>query len=466
MRIGFVTDSYKPYVSGVTNFISLNRHYLEDHGHETYVFAFNESSADSTEPRVSLSPGIPVRGTDGFRLGCWLTAEARSLLATMDVVHIDNPFSGGLLAGPICRRHGIPMIYTNHTRVDLYADYYISAVPAGALTRPVGTYMRRFCREADLVISPTETMASVLRELGVDCPITVVRNGVDIERFRDAARAVAEDEAARVQRRADFGASEDDVVFVYSGRLSPEKNLGVLIEAFSAVARRMPARLVLLGDGPVRAEIEQLVAAAGLSECVFFAGMVPYAEMGTAVAPFDIWVSASVSEVDPLSLIEAMAAGLPSVTFDAPGMCDTVKDGITGLLATPAEPAALAEKMLALCLDPDRRRALGVGAQKAAERFSIAESGARMLELYEEIVRTRAARGKEHAEPGIRAATRIRHLPPLRYGLASPDRLRSASLLARRTTTFLVDRPSHLKRRARSAFVRSRRALKALRGRI
>jgi glycosyltransferase involved in cell wall biosynthesis len=151
------------------------------------------------------SPGIPVRGAGGFRVGFRLSVEARRLLTTMDVVHVDDPFGAGRLAIPICKRHHIPVVYTNHTRVDLYPYYYLKAMPQGSLDVPVSAYMRRFCRKTDLVISPTASMESVLRDVGVDVPIAVVRNGVDISRFSAAASDLAGHPEEREARRRAFG---------------------------------------------------------------------------------------------------------------------------------------------------------------------------------------------------------------------------------------------------------------------
>src|SRR5450759_3593734 len=133
MRIGFVTDNYRPYVSGVINFISLNRRYLEERGHEAWVFAFGSPGARPPEPRVVLSPGFKVHGTAGFTLGTRLTRRVHRLLATMDVVHVDDPFVSGRLALSVCRRHHVPVVFTNHSRVDLYPDYFLTALPSGSL---------------------------------------------------------------------------------------------------------------------------------------------------------------------------------------------------------------------------------------------------------------------------------------------------------------------------------------------
>ncbi len=392
MRIGYVTDNYSPYVSGVINFIILNRRYLEEHGHEVWVFAFGDPRSAAADPQVVLSPGVRVRGTAGFRLGTRLTRKTHKLLATMDVVHVDDPFVSGAMALSVCRRHHVPVVFTNHSRVDLYPDYFLRALPAGSLDEVLRSYMRRFCRRVALVISPTASVAAVLRDLGVDVPIKVVRNGVDIAPFLGIPRGFDAADGSRVARRRELGVGPDDVLFAYSGRLSIEKNLFVLLDAFGSVVRRAPtASLLFIGDGPARRELERAVSRAGLSERVRFSGMVPYERMPAHLAPCDVWISASVTEVDPLTVIEAMAAGLPVIGAVAPGMTDTVEHGVTGLLAAPNDPDALAECMMALAGDADRRRSMGDAAREASKRYAIEVTGAEMLGIYELIAREAAA---------------------------------------------------------------------------
>ncbi len=174
----------------------------------------------------------------------------------------------------------------------------------------------------------------------------------------------------------------------YSGRLSPEKNLGLLIDAFASVASAVPdAQLAFIGDGPEREALEDAVAERHLSRRVRFVGMVPYEEMPAQLAARDLWVTGSTTEVDPLTVIEALAAGLPVVGPAAPGIVDTVEDGVTGILVRPNDAPSLADGIARLCLDGELRRRMGTAARGASRRYSIEATGAEMLAIYEEVVR-------------------------------------------------------------------------------
>jgi 1,2-diacylglycerol 3-alpha-glucosyltransferase len=413
VRIGFATDAYRPYVSGVTTCVALNRQFLEEHGHEVYVFPFADPRVPSTDPRVVTSPGVRIRNTNDFRLGPRLTRKVQRLLATMDVVNVDNPFISGRFALSVCRKHGIPVVFTNHTRVDLYAAFYADFAPALVRDTYVRQYMRRFCRQVDAVISPTESMVGVLRDMGVDVPVHVVPNGVDIAPFLGVPRGFGAADRVRDALRLQMGYEPDDVVFLYTGRLGPEKNLPLLVDAFARVAYVVPgSRLLFVGGGPSRKKIAAAVSRAGLDELVAFTGMVPHERMPDYLALGDVWVTPSVTEVHPLTVIEAMAAGLPVVGVASPGITDTVEDGVTGLLADRADAGALAECMAALASHPDTRHGMATAAREASKRYSIETTGAQLLGVYDALVAQKRLDAAAPEPPGPLSG-RIRRLPTL-----------------------------------------------------
>ncbi len=128
MRIGMMADVYKPHVSGITHYIDLNKRYLEKAGHEVYVFTFGDQNYKDDDPRVIRSPGLPLVDT-GYYLSFRYNRGAKKLLQTMDVVHVHHPFLSGRLALRYCEPVRIPIIFTNHTRYDLYAQAYFPILP-------------------------------------------------------------------------------------------------------------------------------------------------------------------------------------------------------------------------------------------------------------------------------------------------------------------------------------------------
>ena len=124
MRIGMMVDVYKPHISGITNYISLNKEYLEKRGHEVFVFTFSEEAYQDDESNIIRSPGLPLLDT-GYFISLRYNQEARKLLLTMDVAHVHHPFLSGSLALLYCQPKNIPIVFTNHTRYDLYSRVYL-----------------------------------------------------------------------------------------------------------------------------------------------------------------------------------------------------------------------------------------------------------------------------------------------------------------------------------------------------
>ena len=207
-----MTDTYKPYVSGITNYIDLNKRALEADGHEVFVFTFGDLEYKDDELRVIRNPGVALSDT-GFYLSLRYKTAHKKLLQTMDVVHVHHPFLSGRLALAYCRSENIPIVFTNHTRYDLYAQARMPLMPEEVSHGLLQAYMPDFCEEMDLVISPSQGMEKILRQYGVKGPIEVVPNGVDLASFHDAEPFP----------RSEFGFANDDILLVYAGRIAPEK---------------------------------------------------------------------------------------------------------------------------------------------------------------------------------------------------------------------------------------------------
>ena len=377
MRIGMMVDSYKPYISGITNFVETNKRYLELAGHDVFVFTFGNLDYKDDEPRVIRSRGVPLSDS-GFYLSMRYSRTAKKALQTMDLVHVHHPFLSGRLALSYCRPLHIPIIYTNHTRYDLYAHAYLPMMPEEMSQGLLQAYMPSFCKAVDLVIAPSAGMKKVLRELNVEGNIEVVSNGVDLKKFYLAAPL----------SRVEFGYKETDILLVYSGRIALEKNLPFLLRSFAGIAQALPnVHLLLIGSGiqPYEEEIRSLIIELNLTQRVHLTGRIAYDQLPAYLTMCNIFVTASVSEVHPLSVIEAMGAGLPIMGIDSVGVGDTVQDGITGSLATHDQPAFTA-KLTRLCLDLNLRTQMSDAARKASSAYAIERTTKIMLQHYEKLV--------------------------------------------------------------------------------
>ena len=388
MRAGQFTDSYLPILNGVSTFIRIFKRTLETLGHEPHVFTFGYIDRVDPEPNVIRSPGLPL-GHTGYTVGPTYSRRAWSIAHSMDILHAHHPFVGGPLASRISRRLNKPLVFTNHTRYDLYARYYAPFLPERAARGLLGAWMRRFARRCDLIIAVSAAARTMLTSFGVDAPIEIIPNGIDLEPFAQAASAA----------RPDLGLPPNAVVLMYVGRLGPEKNLLTLLDAFwHALHEASRAILVFVGGGPQAASVRERVSRLNLADNVRFLGIHPNEEIPSLLGAANAFVTASITESHPITIIEALAAGRPVLAFDVPGICETVVDGENGLLA-PIDPAALGACMARLAADAELRARLSDGARRSAAQYSMDITTRRIVEHYERLI-------KERNEPPRRTGTK------------------------------------------------------------
>ncbi len=383
MRIGMVTACYKPVINGVTRMVELYKRELEALGHDVIVFTLGDPDPAGEEAGVVRSPAIPVG--DGYYVTMRYTHAAQDLLRKMDIIHCHHLFMSVEMAH---RYANCPVVYTNHTRYDLYTGAYIS-LPQPAADALMRQLWPDFTDLADVVITPSESVRQIMRNFGVQRPIEVIENGVDLRPFSHPTHPCAKE---------DLGVPANAILFIYVGRLSPEKNLELLLRQFAIARDLVPnAHLMLVGKGSLADGLPDLAAELGVAAAVHFAGAVPYAGVADYLAAADLFVTASVTEVHPLTIIEAMAAGLPVAATRSPGVVDTVDSGVNGLL-TREPDGGLAAAMVGLALDENRRRRMAQAAQTASHRFDIKRTIGRTVELYErlQVERPDLRREKEH----------------------------------------------------------------------
>ncbi len=376
MRIGMLVDMYKPNISGITAYVSLNKRWLEARGHKVFVFTFGNLDYEDDELYVMRSPGLPLNVNDsGFQLSFRYSTVAERKLRTMDVVHVHHAYLSGPLALRYCKPANIPVVFTNHTRFDLYFQHYVPMVPDAIGETFVRTFIPNLCHRCDLVIAPSPGVAVVMRDLGVKDPIRVIPNGIDFAPY----------ERPTPVQRAEVGIPHDAVVCLYVGRLSPEKNLSFLLRAFFGVAGACErAHLVLIGGGPDQEDLMEMVEHSPFANRIHFLGKVLPERVPSYLLLGDLFVSASNTEVHPFSLIEAMAAGLPALGIDSPGVGDTITNEVDGLL-TQLNLAAFTAAFTRLVLDRELRLRLGAAARTAARRFDIEQTAPAVLAEYERL---------------------------------------------------------------------------------
>jgi 1,2-diacylglycerol 3-alpha-glucosyltransferase len=380
MHIGLVTACYEPVLNGVTRMVTLYKAHFEGAGHKVSVFTLGGQQNVEDEVNVYRSPALPL-GSTGYHFALGYSKIAQKALSGVDIIHCHHLIMGLEFA----RRYGnCPIVFTNHTRYDLYMGAYtrLPQVAADQLFSFVWPMMTSYC---DVVIVPSESVRKVMDEFGVACPKVVINNGIDLDRFR-------KDDSGLIRWKLQFPGGA--VPLVYVGRLSPEKNLNTLLEAFAiAVASAPGLVLILIGSGPLEDKLRRQASGLGIGDKLRFCGSVPNAEVPDYLAAAEIFVTASITEVHPLTIIEAMATGLPIAAVMSPGIVDLVIQGATGLLAENSA-GSLADAMVSLARDKGRRRLMGAFARQMSHQYDINKTVAKTLNLYHKLIRSKAGTGR------------------------------------------------------------------------
>ncbi|MFN2136467.1 MAG: glycosyltransferase [Candidatus Promineifilaceae bacterium] len=366
-----VTAVYKPVVNGVTNMVALYKRRLEELGHTVTIFTLGEPDPAGEEPGVVRSRALPLNYR-GYHFSMTFEPHVQERLRQMDVLHCHHLAAGVDLAH---RYANCPIVLTNHTRFDLYMGTYLS-VPMPAAEVIMRQAWPEYTSLADLVIAPSESMRRLLVEFGVLQPIEVIPNGVDLRPFRHPERPY---------NKADLGIDAAATLAMFTGRLAEEKKIDSLLEQFAIAHSLVPdLHLALVAAGPEESHLRQLAQTLGCAAQIHFLGAFDYREVPNLLAAADFFVTASVSEVHPLTLIEAMAAGLPIAATRTPGIIDSVEQGRTGLLVEDPD-RGLAAAITALAIHPGLRQQMGQAARQDSERFDIQLTVGKTVELYERL---------------------------------------------------------------------------------
>jgi glycosyltransferase involved in cell wall biosynthesis len=371
VKIAFFADSYKPYLSGVTNSAEILVNELRRLGHQVYVFAPHYPGHVDTDPDLFRFPSF-ASGYPKFRLAVPLVRH----IPEIDLAHSHSPFQAGLLARFIARRRKIPLVYTFHTLFTKYV-HYARFVPKPLAKMGIVGYLQAFCRGADQIIAPSELAKRVLRSWKIQQPIEVIPSGVE---FSLLAPSLQE---AREKLRAKYHIPANAKVLLYAGRITKEKNIPFLIQAFHALQAK-DVYLALVGGGPLEKELRH-----HHSKHIILAGEVGYPEILHYYPIGDIFIFSSLTETQGMVLAEAKANGLPIVALFAGGLAGTVRSGIDGYLV-PRNQGIFVEHVKRLLDDDALRVKMAKAAREdAEERFSSVAVAKRIETVYNSLIKER-----------------------------------------------------------------------------
>ena len=376
MKILITTDWYSPAVNGVVTSVLNLRRELELRGHEVRVLTLSQDLHSSVQDGVtrigSVAAGLVY---PGVRLRTALAGRwVRELVEWgPDVVHSQCEFSTFFLARRIAEELNVPLIHTSPTVYEDYTHYFSPSVRLGR--RAVAALSRWVAARTDCMIAPTGKVRTLLQGYGVRTPVFVVPSGIDLRRFQRPPVP-----GCRASLLAALDIPRENLVLVSVGRLAAEKNLDELLR-FRAAMGDQAVTLLLVGDGPYRAQLEREAADLGLrAPQVVFAGMVPPQQVAEWYQLGDLFVSASSSETQGLTYVEALAAGVPALCRADPCLNGVIRDGENGWQFR--DFSDFMSKLEMFRAHPELRRALSEQAAASARDYSAEEFARRVEAIY------------------------------------------------------------------------------------
>ncbi len=357
LRIAVVTETYLPEVNGVAITISRMVAGLQQRQHQIQLIRprqhRHDNAANSPGFEEVLQRGVAIPRYASLKMG--LPAKQALLrlwsLQRPDLVHLvtEGPLGWSALNAAIKLK--IPCSSDFHTNFHSYSKHY----GVGWLKKPIAAYLRKFHNKASCTLVPTSAMREDLERHGY-ANLRVVARGVDTGLFNPGKRSAA--------LRQQWGIKPRQPVALHVGRLAPEKNLPLVLEAYAAMKQVRPdTRLVLVGDGPERAALQ-----AAHPDCVF-AGMRTGEELATHYATADLFLFPSTTETFGNVTVEAMASGLAVIAYDYAAAAEYIQHGRNGLVTAFDNAREFISLAINLIGDPQRIVSLGRRARESAEHI-------------------------------------------------------------------------------------------------
>ncbi|MDP1845900.1 MAG: glycosyltransferase [Candidatus Moranbacteria bacterium] len=396
MRIAIFTNNYLPNPYGVSGSVESFRKEFEKLGHEVYVFAphwkgfidewklnFHDGSLASKSPRVFRYPSFETNVKIRFPLAIPYSGKIDKILEDLDldIIHSQHPNLLGSAAMKWAKKKNIPLVFTWHTLYDQYA-HFAPFVPRRIAAWWTIRNARIYANRCDAVITPTPSVIEIIRKWGVtNKNITAIPTGVEENQFADPDRKSI---------REKYNIQNKEVLLILFSRLTAEKNVEFLLGYVIEILKNNPkAKFLICGEGDLRKKLEEQASKSAAAEKIFFAGLVPDDIKKNYFSAGDIFVYASKSETQGMSLTEAMYTSLPIVAVRATGVQDIVEDGRTGFLVSEDknEFQTAVEKLID---NESLRNKFGEEAKQVArKKYTSLVCAKKMLEVYNNAIETR-----------------------------------------------------------------------------
>ena len=381
MKILITTDLYTTNTNGVVTSVQNLFDELTAKGHDVRILTISDSLHSHREGAVTYIRSVSMEKVyPNVRMP---VSYRHKLIQEIidwkpDVVHSQCEFFSFQFASRISKITGAPIVHTYHTLYEQYMTSYL--IP----NKRLGDYLvkvlsKKRLKKVKTVVAPTQKVEHTLHNYGIQAPISVVPSGISLQQH---TRRLTPEQ--RTQKRLALGLTEEDQVLINLGRLGGEKNLDELIRLFAQARQDNESlKFLIVGDGPAREALEKLAKELGVAEQVIFTGMVPPGEVQDYYQLGDVFVSASTSETQGLTYIEAAANGLPLLCRQDDCLADVLQEGENGYEYTSSDEFLQA---IDAVMDPQWRQNAGKKSEAIAATFDKKNFGNAIENLYESVL--------------------------------------------------------------------------------
>ncbi len=411
MKIAIFTETYLPYINGVVTHVRLLKQGLEALGHEVLIV-----SADPTvrhhhmEDGQLRCPAHTFKKIYGYGVASPVSANRLRYLNRFkpDIIHIHNEFGVGFFGMQAATILGIPMIYTIHTMYDDYLHYVAPSGMTFVLNKTITFYLKQITRQACAVIGPSAKVQELCQRHGIRKQIHVIRNCPDLVAFNPANASKDKVDALRNT----YGIKPGMKVLISTSRIAKEKSLDVILTYFGRrFFRDSEYRLLIVGGGPDLDGLKEQAGQMGLSDRILFTGAVPNADVPHYCHMADLFVSASLTEMFSIAMLEALAAGLPAIIRRDIVNKGQVEHGVNGFIFDDEEGFDHYVRAF-FTMQPEQREALRASTITSVSSYGSADLAAEVVAVYREAQDTYAKRPYSRITKrvkGLRGIVGIRH---------------------------------------------------------
>ena len=368
MKVAILTETYLPYINGVVTHIHSLRTGLELLGHEVMVVTADPQADDfKLENNVLYCPSKEMKKLYGFGLANPFSPKRTKYLDEFapDVLHIHQEFGIGLYGYRYAKFRNIPYVYTMHTMYDDYLYYIVPNFAIPAAKKVAGKYFGLLAKNAAEVTGPSKKVEQYMRSNGIYRRVHVVPNPVDLDTFDP--EKLNREESLKIRRK--LGYADSDFLVSFVGRIGREKGFDTLINYWKeSLSNDKDIKLLIIGEGPDRPELMQMVKDLDLEDQIRFIGKIDHHELAPTLYACDMYVTASLSDTNSISMLEAMALGMPVAHIKDELNQGQVVEGVNGYIYNTAEEMAEKIKLY--------RAAENKEEIKARVRESVASKGA------------------------------------------------------------------------------------------